>query len=199
MRQDVDNTATEINIVETAYRTYGYRWVILAAYMYVAALTQMYWLNFSAIDTYLEDNLHIPALNVSLLALVFPIVYIILSVPSGILIDKKGFKYGIGVGALFTGIFSVIRLVSPDSYTILLVSQIGIAIGQPFVVNGITKLVVAWFPQQEEGTAVGLGSVALFIGMIISLGITPVLVESLGFHAMILVYSLMGIFSVLLY
>jgi hypothetical protein len=48
-----------------------YRWVVLIVYMYVAALTQLYWLNFTAIDTYLEDNLHIPAMSIGFLALVF--------------------------------------------------------------------------------------------------------------------------------
>jgi predicted MFS family arabinose efflux permease len=80
----------------------------------------------------------------------------------------------------------------------LLISQIGIAIGQPFVLNGITKLVVTWFPPQEEATAVGLGSVSLFIGMIMGLGLTPVLVESFGYRAMLNVYGIMGIAAILL-
>ena len=44
-----------------SYKAYKYRWVVLAAYMYVAALTQLYWLNFSAIDTCVEENLHVSA------------------------------------------------------------------------------------------------------------------------------------------
>ncbi len=189
--------ASENTVVE--YRKYGYRWVILVIYMYVAALTQLYWLNFSAIDTYMEDKLGLSALSVGFLALVFPIVYIVLSIPSGILIDRKGFKFGIGIGALFTGIFSLLRWLNPESYTVLLISQIGIAIGQPFVVNGITKLVVAWFPAQEEATAVGLGSLSLFIGMMIGLGLTPVMVDSFGFRQMVLVYGILGIVGILLF
>jgi MFS family permease len=167
--------------------------------MYVAALTQLYWLNFSAIDTYLEDSLSISAIQVGMLTLVFPIVYIILSIPSGFIIDKKGFKFGIAIGVLFTGLFSLLRLANPDSYPCLLISQIGIAVGQPFIVNGITKLVVTWFPPQEEATAVGLGSLALFVGMIIGLGVTPLLVESIGFISMLLVYGVIGVIGVLLF
>jgi MFS family permease len=181
------------------YKAYRYRWVILAVFMYVAALTQLYWLNFSAIDTYVEDNLHISAFSVSLLTLVFPLVYVLLSLPSGMIIDRKGFKYSIGIGAIFTGVFSIIRIIDPYSYTFLLISQIGISIGQPFVVNGITKLVATWFPQKEDATAVGLGSLALFIGMVISLGLTPVLVDSLGLRSMLLIYGIMGIAGMLLF
>ncbi len=167
--------------------------------MYVAALTQLFWLNFTGIDTYLEDKLGVSAMSVGWLALVFPLLYLILSIPSGIIIDKKGFKYGIGIGVLFPGIFSLIRLINPQSYTFLLISQLGISIGQPFVLNGITKLVVVWFPKKEEATAVGLGSLAMFIGMIVGLGVTPALVESVGFSSMLLIYALLGVIGVLSY
>jgi len=167
--------------------------------MYIAALTQLYWLNFSAIDTYVEDNLHISAFSVSLLTLVFPLVYVLLSLPSGLIIDRKGFKYSLSIAVIFTGVFSIIRIIDPYSYPLLLISQIGISIGQPFVLNGITKLVATWFPQKEEATAVGLGSLALFIGMVISLGLTPVLVDSLGLRAMLLIYGIMGITGTLLF
>jgi sugar phosphate permease len=180
-------------------KAYKYRWVVLAAYMYVAALTQLFWLNFSAIDTYIEDNLHISAFSTGLLTLVFPLTYVLLSLPAGMIIDKKGFKYSIGIGAIFTGVFSLIRIIDPYSYPLLLISQIGISLGQPFVLNGITKLVVTWFPQKEEATAVGLGSLALFIGMVISLGVTPSLVDSLGLKSMLLIYGIMGIAGTLLF
>ena len=181
------------------YKVYRYRWVVLAVFMYIAALTQLYWLNFSAIDTYVEDNLHISAFSVSLLTLVFPLVYVLLSLPSGLIIDRKGFKYSLSIAVIFTGVFSLIRIIDPYSYPLLLISQIGISIGQPFVLNGITKLVATWFPQKEEATAVGLGSLALFIGMVISLGLTPVLVDSLGLRAMLLIYGIMGITGTLLF
>lgn len=179
--------------METEYSVYRYRWVVLAIYMYVSALTQLYWLNFAAITTYIEDRFKIPAGDVMWFTLVFPLVQVLLTLPAGILIDKKGFKFGIGVGAVFTGVFSLFRLVDPGSFSILLISQIGISIGQPFVLNGITKLAVTWFSPKEEATAVGLGSLALFIGMMIALGATPWLVQNLSFESMLLIYGIMGI------
>jgi len=180
-------------------KIYKYRWVILAIYMYIAALTQLYWLNFAAIDTFIEQRLSIPASSVMWFTLVFPLVQVLFTMPAGMIIDKKGFKYGVGIGALFTGIFATLRLVSPDSFTVLLISQIGISIGQPFVLNGVTKLAVTWFPQKEEATAVGLGSMALFIGMMVGLGATPALVHSLSYETMLIIYAAMGILGILLF
>ena len=143
--------------MEQQFRVYSYRWVVLAIYMYVSALTQLYWLNFAAIETFIEDLLKIPASDVMWFTLVFPLIQVILTLPAGLIIDKKGFKFGIGLGAVFTGVFALFRVINPTSFAILLISQIGISIGQPFVLNGITKLATSWFSPKEEATAVGLG------------------------------------------
>jgi len=124
------------------------------------------------------------------------LLFLFLSIPSGILIDKKGYKFGVSIGVIFTGAFALFRLINPNSYNILLISQIGISVGQPFVLNGITKLSLTWFPKKEEATAVGLGSLSLFLGMIMGLGATPLLVESLGFKSMLLIYGIMGAISI---
>jgi len=165
--------------------------------MYVSALTQLYWLNFAAIATYVEDLLKIPASDVMWLTLVFPLVQVILTIPAGIIIDKIGFKWGVGIGALFTGVFAMLRIIDPASFLLLVAAQVGISIGQPFVLNGVTKLATVWFSPREEGTAVGLGTLALFIGMMVALGLTPVLVQDMGFGPMLWVYGIMGILGAL--
>jgi MFS family permease len=181
------------------HKIYRYRWVVLAIYMYIAALTQLYWLNFAAIETFIEDLLSIPASSVMWFTLVFPLIQVLLTMPAGLIIDRKGFKYGMGIGVLFTGVFAMLRLLNPASFAVLLIAQIGISIGQPFVLNSVTKLAVTWFPQKEEATAVGLGSLALFIGMMAGLGATPVLVHTLGFESMLLIYGAIGVLGILLF
>ena len=181
------------------YKSYKYRWVVLAVYMYISALTQLYWLNFAAIETFIEERFSIPPSSVMWFTLVFPLVQVLLSMPAGMVIDKKGFKYGVGIGALFTGLFAMLRMVNTSSFTVLLISQIGIAIGQPFVLNGVTKLVMTWFPLKEEATAVGLGSLALLVGMMVGLGATPALVQYLRFETMLLTYGILGLLGILLF
>ena len=181
------------------YRTYRYRWVILAVYMYLAALSQLYWLNFTAIETFMEKNLGVSAMGVGMFAMVFPLVFVILSIPAGIIIDKKGYKYGVGIGAVVTGIFSLLRLANPNSYQLLLISQIGISVGQPFILNGITKLVVVWFSKKEEATAIGMGSLSMFIGMIIAVGVTPFLVDLKSYTYMLWLYGFLGAGGVLFF
>jgi MFS family permease len=179
--------------VEQQYKVYGYRWVVLGIYMYVAALTQLYWLNFASIETYIEELLKIPASDIQWLTLVFLLVQAILTIPAGIIIDKIGFKWGVGIGAIFTGLFALLRVVSPGSFVMLLIAQAGISIGQPFILNGVTKLATVWFSPKEEATAVGLGSLARFVGMMVALGLTPSLVQDMGFSPMLWIYGIAGL------
>jgi len=58
---------------------------------------------------------------------------------------------------------------------------------------------VTWFPQKEEATAVGLGSLALLVGMMVGLGATPALVQHLGLQTMLLIYGVLGVLGILLF
>jgi hypothetical protein len=68
-----------------------------------------------------------------------------------------------------TGIFGLMRGLVGDNYTLVLVAQIGIAIGQPFILNAITSVAAQWFPLQERATASGLGTLGMYLGITLGL------------------------------
>ncbi|MFA5079452.1 MAG: MFS transporter, partial [Dehalococcoidia bacterium] len=123
----------------TEQKVYGYRWVVLVIYMYASAVSQFFWLNFAAVETFMEKHLGITPMEGGWLALVFPLMSIIFSVPFGILIDRKGIRWGIGSGVLLLGLFGCLRLINVDSYLLLLISQIGAGAGTACILNGTTK------------------------------------------------------------
>jgi MFS family permease len=165
---------------EKAYGVYGYRWVVLGAYMLIAALTQLMWLTYAPISTQTQSLMGFEGeFPIVVLALMFPLIYIPVSIPAGIIIDRKGYRYAVLIGAVLTAGFSFLRIFS-GSYALVLIGMIGISIGQPFVLNAITKLVSAWFPSDESALATGLGALGLFLGMIVALALTPVLFEAFG-------------------
>ncbi len=180
-------------------KSYGYRWVVLVVYMLASATSQLLWLNFAAIETFIEKHLGITAMEGGWLALVFPLMAILLSIPFGMLIDRKGIRWGLGTGVIILAVFGCLRLISPESYPVLLISQIGAGAGTACILNGITKIAVTWFPEKEEATAVSLGSVAMFIGMLIGLGATPMLLLELGYNNLLLTYSMLAVLSMLLF
>jgi len=52
-----------------------------------------------------------------------PINFIPVSIPAGLLIDKKGFKFGVSVGAMLMALFAVLRILSGENFTLLLLSM----------------------------------------------------------------------------
>ena len=173
----------------------SFRWLVLACFMFVALLSQLFWLTFAPITSEVVKLFNVSPFKVSLLSLVWPLVFVILAIPVGFFIDKKGFKISVGIGALLLAIFSVFRIFStiPDyNYSVLLISQTGAAISQPFIFGCITKIAINWFSEKDQGLATGLGTIGLFIGMMLALAITPFLFLSVGITKMLMIYALIS-------
>lgn len=183
-------------------RVYAYRWFVLAAYMIVAAVSQILWLNFATITSAVEEVFNVTELDVGLLSMVWPLLFIPLSIPAGMLIDTKGFKLTVTIGAIIMAVFAVLRIFSGEDFTLLLIFQSGTAIGQPFILNSISKLATLWFPLKERALATGLGTMGLFLGMIVALTLTPFFVPTPALElltTMLIIYAVISIGGALLF
>ncbi len=175
------------------FKVYGSRWLMLAVYMLIVAVNQLLWITFAPITGDATVYYGVSDLQIGILSMCFMIVYIALSIPASWVIDKYGIRTGVGTGALFTGIFGLIRGFAGTSYQLLLISQIGIAIGQPFILNAITKLAARWFPLEERATAAGLGTLAMYIGILAGMILTPYLIIGSGIGGMLHIYGIISI------
>ena len=171
-----------------------YRWVVLAAFFCVAGVSQMLWLNFAPLVTMLQSRYQVTELVASSLILVFPLLYVVLSMPAGVLIDRRGYRFSVGLGSIAMALFSCVRIYT-GSFAVLLVAQIGIAIAQPFIINGITKLAADWFAPQEQALANGLGTAGMFVGMALGMALTPALVDARGLEFAMFVFAAISVMA----
>ena len=178
---------------QTSFRVYGYRWAVLVAFMFVVAINQLLWITFASITGDAVAFYGVSDLSIGLLSLVFMIVYILVSIPASWAIDTYGIRVAVGIGAALTGIFGLMRGVFAPNYNLVLIAQIGIAIGQPFILNAVTTVAARWFPLQERATAAGLGSLAMYLGILAGLALTPYLVVQSGIGGMLLVYGVVSV------
>lgn len=169
-----------------------YRWVVLGAFMLIAALNQALWITFAPITADAMSFYHTSDIAIGLLSMVFMIVYIVVVIPSAWLIDTWGLRPAVSLGAALTAVFGVTRGLFADSYALVFVSQVGIALGQPLILGAITKVAGRWFPAQERATAAGLGTLAMYLGILASLIVTPVLLGSMGMRGMLLASGVAG-------
>ena len=166
---------------EKGIRTYGYRWVILAGFMLIVAMNQALWISFASITGDAMKFYATSDIMIGLLSIVFMAVYIVLVLPAAWLIDTWGIRGAVSLGAALTAVFGLTRGLFADSFTAVFISQVGIAVGQPLILGAITKVAGRWFPRDERATAAGLGTLGVYIGVLVSVLVTPML---LGAHDM---------------
>ena len=170
-------------------KLYRYRWAVLAAFMAINVTVQMLWICFAPISGRAAAFYGVSELRVGLLAMVFMIVFIPLSLPASWAIDTFGFRKAVSFGAFLLAVFGLLRGIYSASFPVVLVLTIGIAAAQPFLLNAFTKVAAVWFAYEERATVVGLATVASFAGIIIGEVLTPLLVERYGMGGMQLAYG----------
>ena len=184
---------------DKAFRVYGYRWVVLGAFMFINLTIQILWIAYAPItgpaaQFYATDDLHI-----GLLAMMFMLAFIPLSIPVSWAIDTYGFRKTVSLGAIIMGVFGVMRGLAGADYTLVLISTIGLALAQPFLLNAWTKVPAQWFSIEERATAVGLVTLANLIGTALGMVLTPMLIESISIPTVQLIYGGIAAFSAALF
>jgi MFS family permease len=186
-------------MTEKSYRLYGYRWVVLAVFMFINLTIQMLWITYAPITGPAAAYYHVTDLQIGLLAMVFMIAFIPLSIPVSWAIDTYGFRLTVGIGAVLMGIFGIVRGVVGTNYTMVLASTIGVAIAQPFLLNSWTKVPAQWFAIEERATAVGLVTLSNLVGTALGMVLTPILIESISIPTIQLIYGAIAAFSAVLF
>ncbi len=184
-------------------RPSGRRWLVLIGFMLVSMSTQIVWLNFSGIvSPQMESIFNVGYGPLSLMSGVWPLVFIPVSIPTGLMVDRMGFKKTVTIGGLILVVFSWMRLLSGGSFELLFIFESLAALSQPFVFNGISKLAGNWFPEGEQALANGIAVMGQILGMVIALVLAPLMVPTANFsllQANIVVVSIIVTVSVLFF
>ncbi len=184
---------------EEKIQVYGYRWLVLVLFMFMNITLQILWITFASITIEAATFYGVAQLEILFLSLIFMIAYIPVTFLASWIIDKYDFRIGAGIGALLAGIFGFLRFFAGTDYMLLFIFQIGIAIGQPFVLNSITRLSANWFPESERTSATGLSLISQFIGILLGVLITPFLYAAVNIEMTLLIYGILSLISGVLF
>ena len=174
---------------DQTYRVYGYRWVVLGVFMLINLTIQILWIAYAPITGPAANFYGVNTTQIGLLAMTFMIASVRLSIPVTWVIDKYGFRLAVSIGAVLMGIFGILRGVAGANYGLVLASTIGIAIGQPFLMNSWTKVPANWFSINERATAVGLVTLSNLLGAALGMALTPILTETMSIPTVQLIYG----------
>jgi len=166
---------------DNEYKVYSYRWVILAVFMLISFVIQLQWLAHAAVErpaeVYYQGQFNPDSFfNIDFLAMLYMLVYIVVSIPASYFIERYGIRAAIGLGSAIAGISGLLKGLYADNFQVILWAQVGLAIAQPLVLNAVTAVSVRWFPLRERGLAAGFAILAQYLGIIFAMLVTPVFI-----------------------
>lgn len=186
-------------MAEKNYQVYGYRWVVLGVFMLINIAIQVLWICFAPITGPAAEFYGVSDLSIGFLAMSFMFVYIPISMPISWVIDTIGYRKSVSIGAVIMAVFGLLRGLLAANYTWVLVSTLGLAVAQPFMMNAISTVAAKWFPMKERATVGGLATIASFLGIAVGEVVSPGLYLRYGIQNMLLIYGVAAAVSALLF
>lgn len=180
--------------METTYKTFKKRWLILAALVPIIIATEIYWLAFAPISNSVESYFGVSEMSITMFAMSYMFMYILLAMPASWVIDKYGFKASVTIGAALMVVPAIIRYFFAEDFTVAIICQFVMAASQPFLINISTKVPSNWFPVKERATASGLLVMAQYLGFIIPMAFSAALFE-LGMKPMMGIFALITVIA----
>ena len=190
----------------------GYRFVVLGAFMLITVAIEIQWLTHAAVvrpaEVFYAGQVNQESFfNLDFLAMVYMVVFLVMSFPASYVIDTYGITVGLRLGATLLGVFSLMKAVFASSFVGVVLAQTGLAVAQPFIINAVTALTVRWFPLKERALAAGLSALAQYLGIVIAMLLTPAMIGSdptlpgygEGFGKMLWTYALISLISAVLF
>lgn len=145
-------------------KVYSYRWVVIALFWLVIFAYGANWFALSPMLTRYEGLFHVPDWEAHLLISLIGMFVIFFAWPAGRLIDHRGPKLSITIGALFMAIGFGIRPWLLTSFESLMFTSIIAGIGLAWILVALAPQMLRWFPAKSSGLPVGIAASGLFIG-----------------------------------
>ncbi len=164
---------------------------MIVAYSLVCAATQVLWLTFAAITTETARHYGVSVGAVGWLAEIFPLLYVVLAIPAGILLDRW-FRPVLGAGGVLVAVGGVVRL-GGDSFAWVMAGQVTVAVAQPIVLSAVSKLAGEYLPGEQRAAGISVGSAGGFVGMLVALLLGPTLGGDGHIERLLVVEAVLGV------
>jgi predicted MFS family arabinose efflux permease len=164
---------------------------VIVAYALVAAATQMLWLSYAAITDQTAARYGVSVTAVGWLSEIFPLLYVVLAIPAGILLDRW-FRPALAAGGLLVAAGGLVRL-GGETFGWALAGQILVALAQPVVLSAVGKLAGEQLRSEDRATGIAVGSAGSFVGMLAALLLGPILGDHGHLERLLVVEGLLAV------
>lgn len=144
-------------------------WAAIAAFTLVAISNQVLWLTFAPVTTDTAKYFGVSEGAVGLLSEIFPLLYVVLAVPAGLLLDRR-LRSVLRCAAALTAAGGLLRLAG-HSFGWLIAGQLLVAVAQPAILGAVTKIAAERLQAESRGLGISIGSSGLFLGPMFALAL----------------------------
>jgi predicted MFS family arabinose efflux permease len=168
---------------------------VVVAYGLVCAATQVLWLTYAAITTETARHYGVSVTAVGWLAEIFPLLYVVLAIPAGILLDRW-FRPVLAGGGALVALGGLVRL-GGQTFAWAMAGQVAVAVAQPVVLSAVSKLAGEYLPEDERAAGISAGSAGIFLGILIALLLGPTVGGHSQIERLLLLEALMAVAAAL--
>ncbi|XP_010767497.1 choline/ethanolamine transporter flvcr2a [Notothenia coriiceps] len=186
-------------------KLYKRRWLMLFIFSAYSMSNAFMWLQYSIIGDILMRFYNIDSVATDWLSMIFLLTYIPLILPVMWVLDNRGIRDVVVVGAAFNCIGAWIKTgtAHPDMFAMTLFGQFVCSIATVFILGIPSRLASLWFGQHEVSTACAIGVLGNQMGIAIGFLLPPILVpnvddvDELAYYIRIMFYTSAGLATVI--
>lgn len=162
-------------------RAYRYRWLILVSLMLLVLSVDLHWMALApvvrAADIFYHGQFDPSSfVNVDFLALVYLIVFVVMSIPASFFIEKFGITVSLRIAAAMVVVGSIGKWLYAADFASVIGFQILLAFARPLIFNGITTVTMRWFPLRDRGFASGMVAFSQYLALGLVMVFSPLFV-----------------------
>ncbi|WP_456469271.1 MFS transporter [Archaeoglobus sp.] len=169
--------------------------LLTLGFILIVFASQAVWVTFSPVLTLASEDLGVSVELLGLLAVTYPIFFLILTIPSGLLLDRD-FKRWFLFGTVMTFFAAAGRLLS-FNYWWLLICQLSGALGQPFLLNAFVPYASQLYGEKRTAVISAL-SLSMYLGTVFALAAGLKLYSIGGLKTLILPAAMVSVLGILL-
>jgi predicted MFS family arabinose efflux permease len=170
-------------------------WSVIVAYALVCAGTQLLWLTFAPIDTGSAHYYGVSVSAVGWLAEIFPLLYVVLAIPAGRLLDAR-FRPSLAAGGALMAAGGLLRL-GGQTFAWAMAGQLAVAVAQPLILSAVSKLAGEYLPADQRAAGIAVGSAGSFAGMLFALILGPTVGAHGQIERLLVIEAILGVLAAL--
>ncbi|KAL6485480.1 hypothetical protein MHYP_G00048720 [Metynnis hypsauchen] len=182
-------------------KLYTRRWIMLLLFSFCSTSNALMWLQYGIISNIFMRFYSVDALAIDWLSMIFMLTYVPLIVPGMWLMDVRGLREAVLIGAAFNCVGSWVKLggVEPDLFPVAFFGQFVCSVAMVFILGVPPRLASLWFGEREVSTACSIGVLGNQLGIAIGFLVPPILVpnvkdmDELASHIRVMFYITAGV------